>query len=549
MLSRLYIRSTSDLRFIMSGASFPGLIGRHRIALALFCGAIWLPGLPARILWPTDEPRYALIAREMVERGDYVVPVKRGEVYHSQPPLFLWATALSSRLLGGSSEAAYRAPSFLAALAGVLTVHALAASWFGPAAGLLSGMVLATDLRYLLQAQWVSTDMLLCLFVTASLACFAHGYRSARRGWYLACYALASAATMTKGPVGFVLPALVILSFLVVRRDLAEILRMRLPTGALLFAVIVLPWYLLFWQRAGADEAVNLVLTQSVRRYVAAWNNQQPWYYFLWRLPADLLPWTPLLPFAVWFSRRRMPALERHLLLCWLAAMLVFFSISTGKRGVYLLPLHPAAAILMAWFCDDALRRGGEDPRSARSLRLCALLMALLFAGAGAAALSTPSSWLAAAPGALPAATMLGWMAVAVGAVIALAPLRLVPHVTASATGLLALTALALAAPIQDQRLNTPRFAAGVARHVPEGARLGIVQGRFEDIVFYSRRHAEIELRPGRRLERWMAQPDPVYAVLDSRAYNSLASGPAPSWELLTQGDLAGEAYFLIRSP
>ncbi len=516
----------------------------HRLLLLLFCGAIWLPGLPARTLWPTDEPRYAMIAVEMLERGDFVVPIKRGDIYHSQPPLFVWSEALSISLLGSSSEAVLRIPSIVAGAGGVLAVQTLASAWFGPGAGLLSGLVLATDLRYLLQAQWISTDMLLCFLITAALACFAEGYRSRRTAWYLACYALASAATLTKGPVGFVLPGLVVLCFLALRRDLREVLRMRLPAGALIFTILVLPWYVLFWSRAGGDEAVNMVLTQSVQRYVAAWNNEQPWYYFFWQLPVDLLPWTPVLPFAIWLSLKRMPDRERLFLFCWMAAMFVFFSVSTGKRGVYLLPLHPAAAILVGWFWDTALQ-APEDGRMARRLRLCALLTGMVFAAAGVALLSSPPA-LAAVPGAASAAALLGGLALAVGAVLALSPARLVPKLTAAATGLLAVSAVVIAAPIENQRLDSRGFAAEVARLVPPGSRLGIVHLRFEELVYYSGRSGEIELKAGRRLERWMKQPGTVYSVLDRRSYEDLVARTLPPWEILARGNMAGGEYFLI---
>ncbi len=519
-------------------------LGSHRLLLLLFCFAIWLPGLPARTLWPTDEPRYAMIAVEMLQRGDFVVPVKRGDIYHSQPPLFIWSEALTISLMGSSAEAVLRIPSVVAGAGGVLVVHALASAWFGPGAGLLSGLVLATDLRYLLQAQWVSTDMLLCFLITASLACFAEGYRSRRGGWYLACYAFASAATLTKGPVGFVLPGLVILCFLTLRRDLREVLRMRLLRGAVIFMVLVLPWYVLFWARAGGGEIANMVLTQSVQRYVAAWNNQQPWYYFIWRLPADLLPWTPVLPFAAWLASKRMPDRERLFLFCWMAAMFVFFSVSTGKRGVYLLPLHPAAAILAGWFWDSALR-APEGERMERRLRLCALLTGLVFVGGGVALLWLPGT-LAAIPGAAKAAAILGGLALAGGAAVALSPARLVPKITAAAMGLLAVTAVVIAAPIENQRLDSRGFAAEVARLVPPGARLGIVHLRFEELVYYSGRAGEIELKPGRRLDRWMRQPGTVYAVLDRRSYNDLVARALPPWELLARGNMAGGEYFLI---
>src|SRR5262245_43992329 len=96
---------------------------RHRLILVIVCAAARPPGLLGRALWPPDEPRYAQVALDMIQRGDYIVPHKAGEVYHSQPPLFLWAEVVSAFALGGMSETAARLPSFLAALACVLATR------------------------------------------------------------------------------------------------------------------------------------------------------------------------------------------------------------------------------------------------------------------------------------------------------------------------------------------------------------------------------------------------------------------------------------------
>ncbi len=516
----------------------------HRLLLAAFCAILWLPGLPARTLWPTDEARYAVIARDMAASGDYVVPMKRGDVYHSQPPLFLWSGVAAIRLSGGPSEWALRVPSFLAGLGGVLVVHAIASTWFGATAGLIGGLVLATDVRYLLQAQWISTDMLLCFLMTAGLACFAEGYRRRKRGWYLACYALMSAATLTKGPVGVVLPGLVILCFLVVQRDFKEILRMRLPAAALIFAAIVLPWYLMFGARTAGEQATDLVMTQSVHRFLNAWNNQQPWHYFFRQLPFDLLPWSIAFLFALWYARRRMPEVPRRFLACWMAVMFVFFSISTGKRGVYLLPLHPAAALLVGWFWDAGTRASHGD-LMARRVKVAARLTALLFLLAGAAVIA----WTLARSseeGIRQAAWVLGPAAAAIGVGLMLTPVRFLPHAAAGATGALALAALVVVAPLQNRRLDPVPFAREVSAHVPRGAPLAMSRRRFEELAWYGGLSPERELRPGQDLDAWLSQPRTVYAVLDRAAFERLPGGAPPSWQKLSRGVVAGENYFLI---
>jgi len=515
------------------------MVRRHVLALIVFCAVIWLPGLPMRTLWATDESRYALLARDMDERGDYVVPLLRGgEIYHQQPPLFLWSEVVSRRLVPGiPAEAAYRLPSFVAGTGGVLVVYGLAATLFGPAAGLASGLVLATDLRYLQQAEWISTDMVLCFFMTAVLACFYRAYDSGRRRWYLAMYAMAGLGTLTKGPVGFVLPGMVIVAYLVARRDWAEIPRMRLHWGVLIVAAILAPWILLFWHQAGAEQVTNLILKQSFERYTHAWNNLAPWYYFLWRFPLDFLPWIVILPFAVTASWRGMEPKHRAFLWTWFAVIFLFFSVSTGKRGVYLLPLHPAAAMLTGWYWGTASRWLDRSSRA----------VGLLFLALGAALLAPIApARVAAMPGLGPALTAVGAVSLLCGLAIVVVRRSHRLPVIAGATGLVMLVGVLLLAPLENRRQNITAFSAEIARLVPEGARVGMVRNTLEDFAYYSHREPEVELRPGRRLKEWMQQPDRVYAVLDQEAYEDLERHSWSPHSVLSRNIVIGQPYYLI---
>lgn len=524
------------------------LTARHRLLLILFCTLMWLPGLPVRTFWPMDEPRYALIARDMAESGDYIVPIKRGEIYHSQPPLYLWTEVISARLLGGLTEAAARLPSFIAAVGCVLTVYALGATLFGAGAGLAGALVLATDVRFLLSAQWAATDMLLCFFMTATLASFFNAWHGGNRRWYYVMYAMAGLGTMTKGPVGFVLPGMVILCCLTVSRDLREVLRMRLHWGVLIVCAILAPWVLLFWRQAGGHEIANLALKQSFQRYTSAWNNIQPWYYFIWRFPLDFLPWMPFLPVAVAASARYMEKRSRVFLWTWFAVIFLFFSASTGKRGVYLLPLHPAAAMAVGWLLHRAAREPVADggPSYRLSVRVGGIIIGLMFAGLGAVLLSPLPSRAGFPADARGATLLMGLMCLAFGAAIAALPPNRSFHAIVAGTGVISLAGVLMLAPYENRRQNITSFAATIAKEVPEGAPLGIVRDRFEDLVFYSHRAAETELRPGQRLVQWMSRPGTVYAVLDQAAFDDLKTRDQLTWELLDNEVISNDQYYLI---
>ena len=381
------------------------------IQLVLLVSLIALPALATRELMPTDEPRFALVARQMVEDPAPIVPhlgydalTQQGEIYADKPPVFFWLISLCSFVTGGVNEVSARMPSFLSALAAVLITWRLGSLLIDEAVGFCAAAILATTSQFFLRAAWCSIDMLLTALTLAATLCWLHAARrpSCRIGPAALGGLFAAAATLSKGPVGLIYPlaflagdriaarwpagktpavsggqapdtgnATVIghaggggsgglqrsgppgLSSSCLPRRGSASWRASVVAAATAFIVPVAVWIACITIVGGAGYAREILFHQNVTRYVAAWNNQQPWYYYLYRLPIGLFPWTLLLPAALLAPRRRPDAAARTLrgLLIAAGAILVFFTISTGKRGVYLLPLYPALAVLIsaAW--------------------------------------------------------------------------------------------------------------------------------------------------------------------------------------------------------
>ncbi len=527
------------------GAS-PGRTGRDRLILLVICCACWIPGMVSRSLWHPDEPRFALMTRTMVATGEYVAPTKMGEIYHSKPVLHLWLTALTSRALGGVSEITMRIPSFFAALGGVLIAHAFASSLFGSGAGLLAGLILASDFRYLTQAQWASTDMLLFLFTAAALAAFYEGRRTKRRGWYLVMYAMCGLATLVKGPVGFVLPGLVVVCHLAARRDAREVLRMRLPLGAVIVTGLVGPWLWLYWRDAGAGHATALLFVESVGRYFNAWNNVHPWHYYLWRFPLDFLPWVPILPGAIVFARRHMPRTHAVYLLCWFAVCFVFYSISPGKRGVYILPVHLPAAVACAWFLDRA--SSGAWPRARRWIEPARGTIALLFlALGGAAALAGPRVLEAAG---VARAGLVGWgvLTAAAGLAIMAVPWRrMVAAVLVAMSAGIAGAALWVV-PAVNETSAREALTTAMAEAVPRDAPFAIVT-HAEELAYYAGLTPGDELKPGRPMDAWLETPGTIYMLLDDRLMADLADRSGVPFREIARSELRSGRYYLVVRP
>jgi hypothetical protein len=170
-------------------------------------------------------------------------------------------------------------------------------------------------------------------------------------------------ATLAKGPVGFILPLLVSLVYLLVQKDWKAMKRMRFMTGMALFLMVVLSWYLPAVLKGGQDFLNQTLLHQTVERFAKGTSHIRPVYYFLSNFPVDFLPWFLFLPGAIVYglSKRKEEISKDFLfLLVWFFAIFLFFSFSRGKRAIYLLPLYPAASLLVGRFWDDYLSGSGR---------------------------------------------------------------------------------------------------------------------------------------------------------------------------------------------
>lgn len=337
-------------------------------ALGLLCVAMFLLRLGAGPISSPDEGRYALIAREMVERNDWIVPHINGVLYFEKPPLFYWLTALCIRLLGATALAA-RLPSAAAGIATVWILYALGRRMGGRAVGLASAAVAATSLGLVVMAHQVMLDMLLTCLIAAAMACFWLYGGSLRNTQYAILLWLALAlAVLDKGFVGLLLPVAAMLAYAWWARDRERLRALPSVPGILLFLAITVPWH-----AAAALREPEFVWFYFVNEHLLRFLGR--------RLPMDyqsgsfatpiagalllLLPWSALLPAALaraWKSRhsdgRRVP--EDLFLVCWLAVPLLFFLVARTRTPYYLLPVVPPAALLAGRLWSDLRRRAPD---------------------------------------------------------------------------------------------------------------------------------------------------------------------------------------------
>jgi 4-amino-4-deoxy-L-arabinose transferase-like glycosyltransferase len=337
----------------------------HILLLVSLCGILYFPYLGSTPFFDKGEPREALAVQDIVQRGEWLVPLKRATEVPSKPPLFHWTAALTSRITGELNEATIRFPSALYATLGALIVYAFGRRLFGADIALLAGAILATTQVYARQALNARVDMTLCFFVTVSLVLFYLLYQGflTRSFWYYVFYAVVGIGTLAKGPLGILLPALVAGLFLVAKKRWDLLAKFCFHPGVILTLVLGAGWYVIAVTREGEGLFDHQILQENLERFFGGSGHNHPFYYYLPYLFSQGLPWGLLLPFFLWdMFRNRLSSEEGSLFLkLWFVAMFVFFSIAMGKRPVYLLPLYPAVALLMAaWIYDHGVVSGGR---------------------------------------------------------------------------------------------------------------------------------------------------------------------------------------------
>ncbi len=337
-----------------------------------------------------DEGRNAEIAREMKESSAWLVPTYNGVDYLDKPAFYFKAVALSLEVFG-YNETAARIPSafFGVALAGL--VFAFCRKVRGTRFGLLAAIIVATMPLYLANARTVIFDIALAFFVCAAI--FA-GYLAeeaegkARRNWYLLGATASGFATLVKGPVGFLIPVLVLLVFNRSEGRRRAWRRLLSPLNLLVFFGITLPWFTGLCL-AHQDFLYYGLVEESFTRFITAktFHRSEPVYFYPLIVAATFVPWSFLLPeasVAMWKERWAKNRLDR-LCLVWSVLVVVFFSLSQSKLPGYILSVTVACGILLARVFHEALatqggRAAGLVGRATAAFAVVCLLLAVVVA-------------------------------------------------------------------------------------------------------------------------------------------------------------------------
>jgi 4-amino-4-deoxy-L-arabinose transferase-like glycosyltransferase len=319
------------------------------LSLALLILAIWLlltPGLRPLLL--PDEGRYATVALEMLTRGS-LIPTLNGLPFFHKPPLFYWID-MAAMSVFGVGEFSARAGSIVGAwIMGAATLLFVRRFHDRRTAFLALG-ILATSPFYFVGAQYANHDMLVAGLISAAILTLARAVEHSQKvdlRWLIAGAMFCALATLAKGLIGFVLPALVVGPWLLLRGRWRQLLGLLHPAACLAFLIVAAPWFIAMqWQFPGFSD--YFFMEQHFRRFVqSSFNNIQPLWFYVPVLPALMLPWSAWIPHALRLAWQRRDA-QIGLYVWWIVAVVGFFSLPSSKLVGYVLPAVVPLCILVA---------------------------------------------------------------------------------------------------------------------------------------------------------------------------------------------------------
>jgi len=358
------------------------------LLLAGFCAFLFFYGLRQFGLIGADEPRYAQVAREMLERHDWITPVLGGQPWLEKPPLYYWQAMVAYSIFGVSDWAA-RLPSAIDATLLVLAVYFFLRR-FRPGFELDGALIVASCAGIMGYAHAASMDMALAAAFTAGMLAWWAWRETSQRSYLAAFYALMALGTLAKGPVAPFLTAVVIACYLAAVREWRTIFKTLWLPGILLFCAIALPWYFAV-QARNPGFFREFIVEHNLGRFSRnLYHHTEPFWYYLPVTALALLPWTVfgIAAFAQsartwWVSLKSQEAPQSYseyrlgvFASCWLIVLLIFFSISQSKLPGYILPAIPAGALLLVEYLQHRLNEIEGRPVPTWLIVLHALLAA-----------------------------------------------------------------------------------------------------------------------------------------------------------------------------
>ena len=500
------------------------------IILICICLLLYFFRLGHMPLGDIDEAMHAATSKDMVRSGDWITPQYNGENFYDKPPLYNWLAALAFMGLG-FNELAARLPAALLGLGCVLLTYWLARSMFGPLAAFLSALVLATSAEHIILSRAVVHDISLAFCITLAMTLFFVGFKNERhrKTAFLCGYAALGLAVVAKGPVGAALPMMAIGLFLIYKRQLSFLKEMQIGWGLLIFLAVAMPWYILISLK-NPDYLEYFVLKQNIGSFLSQQSRHpKPFYYYIPVLMGGFFPWSLFLPLSLWRTLRAKAALHGDGLifaLIWFGAIFIFFSVATSKLGTYILPLFPAASLLVGALFYDLLHK--FDARLHKGIWFSYLPFAALMPFVLVYLLLFPPDALATDAGLQLSLVyfltvwVLGWVVISSALVIKKKYHAFVGSVAAMVTTFFVLV-LIYVIPLLGPLVSGKELALKLDKLMAPGENIRFYLKARASFLFYTNRSVELLKNP-RQLKKYMRSPQTVYCVFKHDDWEDVAS-------------------------
>lgn len=327
----------------------------------MVCGALFLTGNNLFHLSDPDEVFYSLTAHEMAAKNEWMTPLIFGQPQFEKPPLTYWLLETAFKTWGESPFTARLFPAVFATL-GVIALYLLGLLGFkDERKAFLSAIVLATSAFFAGMGKTVFTDMIFSVFILGAFTMFVLAFTDRHRQGlgFIGFYVFCALATLTKGPIGLLVPQIAVILFLLYQRQIHFLANWWVLTGIFLYFGLALPWYLYIYHLYGHTFIHEFFYNDHWRRLlVAEHRGNDHWFFYPMTMIAGLFPWSLFL-LAAWvdlFKRLKSSVtVIDYLSLSWVLAVLLVFQMAHSKLASYILPLFPALGLMTGNFLGNCL--------------------------------------------------------------------------------------------------------------------------------------------------------------------------------------------------
>ncbi len=342
------------------------------LLLLILSGYLYFFQLDKIALTDPDETFYGQTAKEMYLKGEWVTPTLYGQPQFEKPILFYWLIEISYRIFG-INEFAVRFPSALFGFLGLIGIYLLGRALFNNRVGIFSSVILATNLEYLILSIGCVTDMVLFTLLLFGVLFFFYGQIRKKDYFYLLSSAAFALATLTKGPIGLLLPASIIFLYLALTKNLSIFKRGFMLLGVLIvFGLIAKPWYIIMYKIHAQDFINAFFGFQNITRFLTPEHKiGSQVYYNIPIILGGFFPWSVFIPLGFWHickkaffskSEKRDEKNYSIFIVLWFLFIFLFFTASSTKLPTYIFPCFLSLALMTGKLWDDFL--GKEAAKS-----------------------------------------------------------------------------------------------------------------------------------------------------------------------------------------